>query len=178
MAILRTIYGGSDKALVASLERKHRVLKDIILYVFRSVGLTSTKDFVNNVAQQYIEGRFRFEEYWLENSIDIVLDGQAYDVSWHVHTPIGEVHRDDLLLAVEDGIVIVGCANRFFEQDGQYTVDITCFQSAGPRDWTDWVTDSPRKAIIDLPSVIANLKWARRNERIIRIVLPSTLKLP
>ena len=159
-------------------ERKHRVIKNIILYVFKNVELAGAKDYVNHAMKQFLEGRFRFEEYWLDEPVDVTVGGQRFNVCWHAHTPIGEIHRDDLILASEGDHVVVGCVNRFFEKDGDFLVDLTCFQSERPRVWTDWITDAPQQACLPLTSFRAALKWARRNERLIRVIVPPALKLP
>ena len=88
----------------------NRSLKEIILYVFRSVEITCAKDFVNHAMQQYIEGRFRFDEFWLDDPVDVVLNGLKFLCSWHAHTPLGELKRDDVVLAVEGHDVWVGQA--------------------------------------------------------------------
>ena len=160
------------------LERKHRDLKEIILYVFRSVELTSAKDFVNHAVQNLIEGRFRLEEYWLENDVDVNVRGHDFNVSWHAHTPIGEIRRDDVVVAREGDDVFVGAVNRFFERGGDITVDINQFENDRPRVWTDWITDSPQRAFFHISSIVSVVAWARRDGRRIRVLLPSAIQWP
>ena len=142
--------------------------------------LSTAFDYVNQLVQQVIENRFRFEPYWLADPVDVSLQGQTYNVSWHAYTPIGEMHRNDLLLVVHEHVrdVVVGCVNRFFERDGSMIVDMSCFQPERPRVWTRWVTDTPERCMIDILSVKSMVKWARRDAKVIGVLLPSTLKLP
>ena len=159
------------------LERKHRDLKGVSLYAFRNVELSSTRDYVNHAVQSMIEGRFRFQENWLDDAEETVINGQNFQVSWHAHTPVGEIHRDDVLLALQDNEVVVGYVNRFFAQDNAFYAECACFQIDQPGDFSDWVTDQPEAAFVDLCSVLSNLKWARLDDRRIRVIIPSTINV-
>ena len=37
-----------------------------------------------------------------------MINGQNFQVSWHAHIPVGEIHREDVLLALQDNEVVVG----------------------------------------------------------------------
>ena len=159
------------------LERKHRKLKSIMLYAFRSVELTSAKDYVNHSIQQFVEGRFKFAAYWLESTIDVHVGGEDWKVSWHAHSPIGEMHRDDVVLAIQDGTVIVGCINRFWEQGGEAVAELDCYAAERGAAWTKWDTRSITRAFLPLPLIQANLIWCKFDDRLIRVILPPALEL-
>ena len=152
-------------------------MKCVSLYAFRNVELSSTRDYVNHAVQSMIEGRFRFQENWLDDAEETVINGQNFQVSWHAHTPVGEIHRDDVLLALQDNEVVVGYVNHVFAQDNAFYAECACFQIDQPRDFSDWVTDQPEAAFVDLCSVLSNLKWARLDDRRIRVIIPSTINL-
>ncbi len=65
------------------LERKHKLLKSLIVYIFRNVEMTCIKDYVNHVVQQFIEHRFQFKEYWLQDPKRVSFQGQCFDSSFH-----------------------------------------------------------------------------------------------
>ena len=146
--------------------------------MFRTVELTSAKDFVNYAVQQFISGRFRFEEYWTDGARnEVIIDDHPFNVAWHLHTPIGEFHRDDVVLVVEADNVLVGAVNRFFESENDFVVDLNCFQAERPGVWRDWVINAPLRIFVQASRLSANLQWARRNDRAIRVVLPAALNL-
>ncbi len=87
------------------------------------------------------------------------------------------MHRDDVVLVLEEGDVVVGAIDRFFEKDGEMIAQLSSYRVAAPRLWTDWVTTEPRRVFVQLSDIRANLKWARRNNSIIRVLLPPAIKL-
>ena len=160
------------------LERKHRTLKTIALYVFKNVELACAKDYVNYYAQLILEGRFRFEEYWLSNPIEALVGGERFNVSWRLVSPLGEIFRDDLLLIRKGDDVVVGSVLRFYEQDGDIIVGLRCFQSERPRVWTHWRIDAPQDGFFAVTGIVHNLTWAKHNDLLIRVVVPPAIKLP
>ena len=172
------------------LERKHRSIKSKIVYVFRNVEMTTTKDFVNHVIQQFSENRFQFKEYWLENPKPLVFDNRlasvddrpvsvedCLHVSLHAHTPVGEMHRDDVVLVLHEDEVIVGAVDKFFQGDGEIIVQLTSYEVVRHGVWTHWDTTAPQRLFLPLRLIRANLKWARRNGSTICVILPPAIKL-
>ena len=162
------------------LERKHKLVKSLIIYAFRNVEMTCVKDYVNHSVQQFIEGRFQFLEYWLEKPKLNMVEGQLCKVSLHAHTPVGAMHRNDVVLALghHGGHVLVGGVDTFCEKDGEITVRLTSFQAAQPGSWTEWVTSASVQICMPLADIRANLMWARRNASVICVLLPPALQLP
>ena len=109
------------------------------------------------------------------------VDGVDLMWSFHARSPIGDIARDDVLLSVSSGRVLVGVVNRFFDRDGELYFQTVCFQRAAPdnilRAWSDWVTSTPETIFVPLSDARANVMWARRNPSVIRIVVPPFLKL-
>ena len=140
--------------------------------------LACAKDYVNYYAQLILEGRFRFEEYWLSNPIEALVGGERFNVSWRLVSPLGEIFRDDLLLIRKGDDVVVGSVLRFYEQDGDIIVGLRCFQSERPRVWTHWRIDAPQDGLFAVTGIVHNLTWAKHNDLLIRVVVPPAIKLP
>ena len=153
--------------------------KALIVYAFRNVELTGVKEYVNYSVQQFIENRFQFREYWLDNPKPHIVEGVSYNVSIHAHTPVGEMHRDDLVLAIigDDHHVLVGGVECFFEKDDELVAQIASFQASQPCLYTQSIASEPVTAFVPLADIRANLTWARRNASIIQVILPPALKL-
>ena len=160
--------------------------------------MTTTKDFVNHMIQQFSEHRFQFKEYWLENPKPLVSrDGcealtynrlaspddrpvsveDCLHVSWHAHTPVGEMYRDDVVLVLHEDEVIVGAVDKFFQGDGEIIVQLTSYEVVRHGVWTHWDTTAPQRLFLPLRLIRANLKWARRNSSTICVILPPAIKL-
>ena len=159
------------------LERKHKVIKSLIVYAFRNVEMTGVKDYVNYSVQQFIENRFQFRKYWIENPKTRIVEGRLYNVSFHAHTPASEMRRDDVVLAIidDDHHVLVGGIDCFFEADGEIVAQIASFQASQRGLYTEWVTSEPVTEFVPLADIRANLVWARRNSSIIRVMLPPSM---
>ena len=158
------------------LERKHKLLKSMIVYVFRSVEMTCIKDYVNHVVQQLVENRFEFRECWLEKPVACMVMGKSFSASIHAHNAAGEMHQDDVILAFYNGNVVVGSIDRFFQDDADIFARLCSFR-ARPGSLTLWDTISPERIFVPLPDVRANLKWARRNDSTIVVIWPAAVKL-
>ena len=152
--------------------------------------MTTTKDFVNHMMQEFSENRFQFKEYWLENPKPLVFDNRlasvddrpvsvedCLHVSLHAHTPVGEMYRDDVVLVLHEDEVIVGAVDKFFQGDGEIIVQLTSYEVVRHGVWTHWDTTAPQRLFLPLRLIRANLKWARRNGSTICVILPPAIKL-
>ena len=159
------------------LERKHRDYKKIVLYVFRSVEHTSTIDFVNFAISQFVSGKLRFEPFWLENPEHVMVGGISLQISWHLHSPIGEIHRDDVVIVLEDGCdPMVGVVKRFFQKnDDDIYAELASFEPVESGVWTEWRCASPKRVFVCVKCIKQNIAWCKRNPRVIRVLLPHGL---
>ena len=155
------------------MERKHKVIKSLIVYAFRNVELTGVKDYVNHAVQQFIENRLQLRKYWIENPKTRIVEGRSYNVLFCAHTPVGEMRRTDVVLAIidDDHHVLVGGIDCFFEADGDIVAQTASFQASQRGLCTEWVTSEPVTEFVPFALIRANLAWARRNSSIIRVIL-------
>ena len=158
-------------------ERKHRDYKRIVLHVFRSVEHTVTRDYVNFVVQEFITGRFRFEPFWLDNPVDVVVEGVPFKVSDKIFTPMGPFHRDDIAVAVDGDEVVVGCVHRFFDDNGVFSCELFRFSPLN-RTYTDWEVSTTRRCFVSCDLLRANVPWAKLCAGRVRLLLPTSLTLP
>ena len=95
------------------------------------------------------------------------------------HTPVGELHRTDVVLAIidDDHHVLVGGIDCFSEADGEIVAQIASFQAPQRGLYTEWVTSEPVTEFVPLADIRANLVWARRNSSIIRVMLPPSMSV-
>ena len=122
--------------------------------------MTGVKDYVNYSVQQFIENRFQFRKYWIENPKD---------------SDCGRSLAQCVAIIDDDHHVLVGGIDCFFEADGEIVAQIASFQASQRGLYTEWVTSEPVTEFVPLADIRANLVWARRNSSIIRVILPPSM---
>ena len=155
-------------------ERKHRDWKSACLHVFRNVEHTTTCAFLNFAMQEYITGRFRFEECYLDDPENFYVGGTAMQIAKKAHCPCGLVLQGDIILAIEpdNHALIVGMVIKFVALADQQQCACAQIEKYKNAAGNTYLTDSPASVFVGLETVRSNLTWAKRGHGRIKVLAP------
>ena len=102
----------------------------------------------------------------------MTVDGVNLAISYHLHAPIGEVHRDDVVYVHRCcSEPYVGSVNRFFEKNNQLSVEIFKFRPVDAS-LTRWDIADRERCFADVRDLKQTLIWSKAPAPIVRVILP------
>ena len=148
-------------------ERKHRVVKDSALHVFRHIEHTVIHDVVNKQCEQLMSGIDLFKE-------TVLVDPRVFDGipslrrSLKAVMPMGVMHTNDVIW-MEGGRC--GRIKMFYEFHEEFLLHVAIYSNAG-RDPAAFDERQSTDAFIDVREVVDACTWFYQQPSIIKVAVP------
>jgi hypothetical protein len=152
------------------LERKHRRIKSVSLFVFRNLESTCLLNCINDQVGAISEEGF-FDSYYLVGGRHVSLNGMRLHISPTVRTPIGDLKQGDMLLTSTGDVMRLQMC---FHSCDSIVVRGDLYSMVDGNPLYRSIVSTTMK-FVEVSSIIDGLMWMPLRPGVIRIRLPRNL---